>query len=303
MARRTPRERRRAAAAALSAPVTRAGSDAAEIFWAARRLSRDAGAVPAAAGRVRGPALGRTDLPRPRGIPRRPARAIADRPGLHRPPRTARTASSLGSRDGHGHVSIELTPLAEGPAAALLDALTGRSAHPAVHPGPAPRRPLPAIRSTLSSWPPPSASRPGARPGRCCRRRSRLCWRRACSASGREPAACSPARPSSARTSAYRRSGSCSRRRRAVRSAATSRPLWRRGLVQQGPPGPSGPREEYSFRHILIQEAAYRAIPKSLRAELHHRFADWLEYVLWEPVPQPRGDPRLPPRAVRPLPA
>jgi predicted ATPase/DNA-binding SARP family transcriptional activator len=49
-------------------------------------------------------------------------------------------------------------------------------------------------------------------------------------------------------------------------------------------PSDRRPREEYSFRHILIQEAAYRAIPKSLRAELHHRFADWLEYVLWEPA-------------------
>ena len=51
-----------------------------------------------------------------------------------------------------------------------------------------------------------------------------------------------------------------------------------KGLVQQGPPGTS-PVEQYSFHHILIQQAAYRAIPKSLRAELHHRFADWLEYV------------------------
>src|SRR5262249_21003907 len=41
-----------------------------------------------------------------------------------------------------------------------------------------------------------------------------------------------------------------------------------RGLVQQGPPSRSR-AEQYSFRHILIQEAAYRAIPKSLRAELH----------------------------------
>ena len=37
--------------------------DGAEIFWAARRLLRDASAVPAAAGRLRGPALGRIDLP------------------------------------------------------------------------------------------------------------------------------------------------------------------------------------------------------------------------------------------------
>lgn len=49
-------------------------------------------------------------------------------------------------------------------------------------------------------------------------------------------------------------------------------------------PSDRRPGEDYSFRHILIQEAAYRAIPKSLRAELHHRFADWLEYVFWEPA-------------------
>jgi DNA-binding SARP family transcriptional activator/tetratricopeptide (TPR) repeat protein len=57
-----------------------------------------------------------------------------------------------------------------------------------------------------------------------------------------------------------------------------------KGLVQRGPPGRS-PYEEYSFRHILIQEAAYRSIPKSLRAELHHRYADWLETGVSDPFP------------------
>ena len=33
----------------------------------------------------------------------------------------------------------------------------------------------------------------------------------------------------------------------------------------------------FRFRHILIQQAAYRATPKSLRAELHERFADWVD--------------------------
>jgi DNA-binding SARP family transcriptional activator len=56
-----------------------------------------------------------------------------------------------------------------------------------------------------------------------------------------------------------------------------------KGLVHHDP-SDRRPREEYSFRHILILEAAYRAMPKSLRAELHHRFADWLEYVCWEPA-------------------
>jgi DNA-binding SARP family transcriptional activator len=58
-----------------------------------------------------------------------------------------------------------------------------------------------------------------------------------------------------------------------------------KGLVQRGPPDRS-PEEEYSFHHILIQQVAYRAIPKSARAELHHRYADWLEYVAWEPATQ-----------------
>src|SRR5215472_4352655 len=56
-----------------------------------------------------------------------------------------------------------------------------------------------------------------------------------------------------------------------------------KGLVQGGPGG--SPHEEYSFRHILIQEAAYRSIPKSLRAELHFRYADWIEAAVLDPIP------------------
>jgi tetratricopeptide (TPR) repeat protein len=56
-----------------------------------------------------------------------------------------------------------------------------------------------------------------------------------------------------------------------------------KGLVQPGP-GRSL-HDEYSFRHNLIQEAAYRSIPKSLRAELHQRYADWLESVFSGPFP------------------
>src|SRR6266540_4634810 len=35
--------------------------------------------------------------------------------------------------------------------------------------------------------------------------------------------------------------------------------------------------DAFRFRHILIRDAAYDALPKELRAELHERFADWLE--------------------------
>ena len=33
----------------------------------------------------------------------------------------------------------------------------------------------------------------------------------------------------------------------------------------------------FRFRHLLIRDAAYEALPKAARAELHERFALWLE--------------------------
>jgi predicted ATPase/class 3 adenylate cyclase len=35
--------------------------------------------------------------------------------------------------------------------------------------------------------------------------------------------------------------------------------------------------DAFRFTHILVRDAAYRAIPKSVRAELHERLADWIE--------------------------
>jgi len=35
--------------------------------------------------------------------------------------------------------------------------------------------------------------------------------------------------------------------------------------------------DAYRFRHLLIRDAAYDALPKATRAELHERFAGWLE--------------------------
>ena len=51
--------------------------------------------------------------------------------------------------------------------------------------------------------------------------------------------------------------------------------LVRRDLVH--PDRPQLPREDaYRFRHLLIRDAAYDALPKATRADLHRRFADWL---------------------------
>jgi len=52
--------------------------------------------------------------------------------------------------------------------------------------------------------------------------------------------------------------------------------LVRRDLVR--PDRPQLPREDaYRFRHLLIRDTAYDALPKAIRADLHRRFADWLE--------------------------
>ena len=40
--------------------------------------------------------------------------------------------------------------------------------------------------------------------------------------------------------------------------------------------------EAYRFRHLLIRDAAYEAMPKQARAEMHVRFADWLEAAAGE---------------------
>jgi class 3 adenylate cyclase/tetratricopeptide (TPR) repeat protein len=54
--------------------------------------------------------------------------------------------------------------------------------------------------------------------------------------------------------------------------------LVRKELVR---PDPTGAAEvnAFRFRHLLIRDAAYGAIPKSERAALHERFASWLEHV------------------------
>ena len=51
--------------------------------------------------------------------------------------------------------------------------------------------------------------------------------------------------------------------------------LVRKELVR--PDKPQLPDEDaFRFRHLLIRDAAYNALPKATRAELHERFADWL---------------------------
>ena len=53
---------------------------------------------------------------------------------------------------------------------------------------------------------------------------------------------------------------------------------------------------QFGFRHVLVQEAVYRAAPKRLRAELHERFADRLDSDV-AGARRARRVRRLPPRA------
>ena len=50
--------------------------------------------------------------------------------------------------------------------------------------------------------------------------------------------------------------------------------------------------DAFRFRHLLIRDAAYQAMPKEQRADLHERFADWLEARRRRAGRRVRGDPR-----------
>ncbi len=51
--------------------------------------------------------------------------------------------------------------------------------------------------------------------------------------------------------------------------------LVRKELIHPTPPTLAGDRA-FRFRHLLIRDAAYDALPKEMRAELHEQFARWL---------------------------
>jgi class 3 adenylate cyclase/tetratricopeptide (TPR) repeat protein len=52
--------------------------------------------------------------------------------------------------------------------------------------------------------------------------------------------------------------------------------LVRKQLIRPDKPQLAG-EDGFRFRHLLIRDAAYEALPKAVRAELHQRYAAWLE--------------------------
>jgi class 3 adenylate cyclase/tetratricopeptide (TPR) repeat protein len=61
--------------------------------------------------------------------------------------------------------------------------------------------------------------------------------------------------------------------------------LVRKELIRPDQPQFAG-EDGFRFRHLLIRDAAYEALPKQVRAELHERFADWLARVVREHAPE-----------------
>jgi predicted ATPase len=55
--------------------------------------------------------------------------------------------------------------------------------------------------------------------------------------------------------------------------------LLRKELIQPEP-SPFAGDDAFRFSHILIRGAAYESMPKRTRADLHERFASWLEHVV-----------------------
>src|SRR5262249_47337690 len=52
--------------------------------------------------------------------------------------------------------------------------------------------------------------------------------------------------------------------------------LVRKGLVRPEQARGAG-EDAFRFRHLLIRDVAYEALPKAVRADLHERLARWLE--------------------------
>jgi predicted ATPase len=66
--------------------------------------------------------------------------------------------------------------------------------------------------------------------------------------------------------------------------------LTRRELIRRdttdGVEDGAGPAETFRFRHLLIRDVTYEALPKRRRAELHERLAGWLERGADDQVPE-----------------
>jgi class 3 adenylate cyclase/tetratricopeptide (TPR) repeat protein len=61
--------------------------------------------------------------------------------------------------------------------------------------------------------------------------------------------------------------------------------LLRKELIQPEP-SPFAGEDAFRFSHILVRDAAYESMPKRTRADMHERFASWLEHVVGDRLPE-----------------
>jgi tetratricopeptide (TPR) repeat protein len=62
--------------------------------------------------------------------------------------------------------------------------------------------------------------------------------------------------------------------------------LIHRELIRPAPSSSVDNEEGFEFRHILIRDVAYQALPKRLRAELHRLYAEWIERRVGDRSPE-----------------
>ena len=241
-----------------------------EIAWAMRRAARGVRRARPARRRARRHPLGRGGLPRSRRPRRRPEPRCADPPVLHGAARAARPAAELGRRQAERD---------DGAARAARGRRCRRARRPPCSTG---RRPMRAARedprcsggeSALRRGDGRARARVAGRRGRRARRRSRRCS---------PPGSISSIPPSGRCSGAARSRGASSTGARCRRSRRTVPSSWRRSPRSCGrellrPDGSLFPGEDaFRFRHLLIRDAAYDALPKATRAALHERFAGWI---------------------------
>ena len=218
--------------------------------------------------RLRRHPLGRGDLPRPGRARRRPLARRADPRALHGAPRASRPAARLGRRQAQRDrpsCSSRSPPRRRRSCSTLLgvedDELRAKVIA-AAEGNPLFVEEMLALVERLArrrgrrAADDPGAARRAARPARSKRaERARVRLRRGADLPPR------------------RRAGARSGRGRSCRSGS-SRSCARSSFARTSRSSPG--EDAFRFRHLLIREAAYEALPKATRAELHERFADWL---------------------------
>ena len=226
--------------------------------------------------RGRRPAVGRARVRRPRRARRRPLARRADLPALRRAHRAARRPSRTGAA---GSSMRRRSCSSRSATSELRDADRQPARRDATS--------TPTLRERITAA---SAGNPlyvEEMLAMVREQRRTATTRRAADDPGAAAGAHRLARPrraGRARARQRSRARSSTRGRRGARRRTRLRPALETHLATSSARSSIRPErslipgeDAYRFRHLLIREAAYAAMPKELRAQLHERYAEWLE--------------------------